>query len=154
MIATLTRIFGRPSVAAWQTDTSIADVDLIVIPGGISHGDYLRCGAMTALSPVMRAVREKADRGVMLIGVCNRLQIRQGAGMLPDAALAQSTFAKIHARPQSLMIYPPSPIRVMPVPQIRPIVPLWRYRVFIRRRWDRTAYGSADLEFSILRRLT
>ncbi len=60
MIAALTRIGGRAPLTVWQTDTEIPAVDLIVIPGGFSYGDYLRCGAIAARTPVMRAV---ADAG-------------------------------------------------------------------------------------------
>jgi phosphoribosylformylglycinamidine (FGAM) synthase-like amidotransferase family enzyme len=63
MIAALTKISGQAPQTVWQTETSIDDdVDLIVIPGGFSYGDYLRCGAIAARMPVMKAVREKAAR--------------------------------------------------------------------------------------------
>ncbi len=63
MIAALTKITGQAPVTVWQTDTSIPDdVDLILIPGGFSYGDYLRCGAIAARMPVMQAVREKAEK--------------------------------------------------------------------------------------------
>jgi phosphoribosylformylglycinamidine synthase subunit PurQ / glutaminase len=91
MIAALTKISGQAPVTAWQTDTSISDVDLIIIPGGFSYGDYLRCGAIAARSPVMRAVKEKADRGVMVIGVCNGFQIMLEAGMLPGALMRNAS---------------------------------------------------------------
>lgn len=60
MIAALTKISGTPPLTVWETDRTIPDVDLIVIPGGFSYGDYLRCGAIAARMPVMRAVAEKA----------------------------------------------------------------------------------------------
>jgi phosphoribosylformylglycinamidine synthase subunit PurQ / glutaminase len=87
MIAALTKISGTPPVTVWQTDTEIPDVDLITIPGGFSFGDYLRCGAIAARMPVMRAVAEKAAKGVMVIGVCNGFQILVEAGMLPGALM-------------------------------------------------------------------
>ena len=62
MIAALTKISGKPPATVWQTDTEIPDVDLIVIPGGFSYGDYLRCGAIAARMPVMRAVAERRAR--------------------------------------------------------------------------------------------
>jgi phosphoribosylformylglycinamidine synthase len=65
MIAALTRISGQPPVTVWETDTAIPDVDLIVIPGGFSYGDYLRCGAIAARMPALRAVAEKAAQGLM-----------------------------------------------------------------------------------------
>ena len=87
MIAALTRISGEPPVTIWQTETEIPDVDLIVIPGGFSYGDYLRCGAIAARMPVMQAVREKAARGVRVLGVCNGFQILLEAGLLPGALM-------------------------------------------------------------------
>ncbi|WP_353640977.1 phosphoribosylformylglycinamidine synthase subunit PurQ [Mesorhizobium sp. WSM2239] len=87
MIAALTKISGKAPVTIWQTDTEIPDVDLVVIPGGFSYGDYLRCGAIAARMPVMRAVAEKAEKGVQVIGVCNGFQILVEAGMLPGALM-------------------------------------------------------------------
>jgi phosphoribosylformylglycinamidine synthase len=91
MIAALTAISGQKPLTVWETDTSIPDVDLIVIPGGFSYGDYLRCGAIAARMPVMQAVREKADRGVPVIGVCNGFQILLEAGMLPGALMRNAS---------------------------------------------------------------
>lgn len=72
----------------WHGDTDLPDrLDLIVLPGGFSYGDYLRCGAMAALSPVMQAVRAAAQRGVATVGICNGFQILCEAGMLPGALL-------------------------------------------------------------------
>ena len=87
MIAALTKIGGKAPATVWQTDTSIPDVDLIVIPGGFSYGDYLRCGAIAARMPVMRAVADKAAKGVMVMGVCNGFQILAEAGLLPGALI-------------------------------------------------------------------
>ncbi|MGP2492100.1 phosphoribosylformylglycinamidine synthase subunit PurQ [Mesorhizobium sp. PUT5] len=91
MIAALTRISGKPPVTVWQTDTEIPDVDLIAIPGGFSFGDYLRCGAIAARSPVIRAVAEKAAKGVQVIGVCNGFQILTEAGLLPGALMRNAS---------------------------------------------------------------
>src|SRR5690606_35464837 len=86
MIAALTKSSGREPATIWQTHTSIPDdIDLIVIPGGYSYGDYLRCGAIAARMPVMQAAREKADKGVMVMGVCHGFQILLEAGLLPRA---------------------------------------------------------------------
>ena len=87
MIAALTRISGQAPVTVWQTETEIPDVDLIVIPGGFSYGDYLRCGAIAARMPVMDAIRRKAEAGVKVLGVCNGFQILVEAGMLPGALM-------------------------------------------------------------------
>lgn len=91
MIAALTKITGQAPVTVWQTDTEIPDVDLIVIPGGFSYGDYLRCGAIAARMPVMQAVRAKADKGVAVMGVCNGFQILVEAGLLPGALMRNAS---------------------------------------------------------------
>lgn len=92
MIAALTKISGKAPITIWQTETSIPDnIDLIVIPGGYSFGDYLRCGAIAARSPVMQAVRERAEKGVKIMGVCNGFQILLEAGMLPGALMRNTS---------------------------------------------------------------
>lgn len=91
MIAALTKISGKAPVTVWQTDTEIPDVDLIAIPGGFSFGDYLRCGAIAARMPVLRAVAEKAARGVQVVGVCNGFQILVEAGLLPGALMRNAS---------------------------------------------------------------
>ena len=91
MIAALTKISGHAPVTIWQTETEIPDVDLIVIPGGFSYGDYLRCGAIAARMPVMQAIRDKADKGVKVLGVCNGFQILVEAGLLPGALMRNTS---------------------------------------------------------------
>ncbi|MBY5396413.1 phosphoribosylformylglycinamidine synthase subunit PurQ [Rhizobium leguminosarum] len=91
MIAALTKISGQPPVTIWQTETEIPDVDLIVIPGGFSYGDYLRCGAIAARMPVMQAIIDKASKGVKVLGVCNGFQILVEAGLLPGALMRNSS---------------------------------------------------------------
>ena len=103
MIAALTKISGTAPVTVWQTDTDIPDVDLIVVPGGFSFGDYLRCGAIAARSPVMRAVAEKAKKGVAVLGVCNGFQILCEAGLLPGA-LMRNTSLKFVCREVKLEV--------------------------------------------------
>ncbi len=88
MIAALTKISGTAPVTVWQTETTIPpDIDLIVIPGGFSYGDYLRCGAIAARMPVMRAVIERAKAGIRVMGVCNGFQILLEMGLLPGALM-------------------------------------------------------------------
>ena len=91
MIAALTKISGKAPVTVWQTETELPDVDLIVIPGGFSYGDYLRCGAIAARMPVMQAIKAKAEAGVKVLGVCNGFQILLEAGLLPGALMRNAS---------------------------------------------------------------
>ena len=82
------RSTGAAVDMVWHGETALpAGLDLIVLPGGFSYGDYLRCGAMAALSPVMAEVKAAAGRGVATVGICNGFQILCEAGMLPGALL-------------------------------------------------------------------
>ena len=76
---------GHKPIDVWHTDTSLPNVDLVVVPGGFSYGDYLRCGAIAARSPIMADVRAKALKGLKVLGVCNGFQIITEAGLLPGA---------------------------------------------------------------------
>ncbi len=85
-VATVTRgVFGQPTRMVWHQETDLSDLDVVVLPGGFSYGDYLRCGALAQFAPVMRAVREFAQRGGYVLGVCNGFQILTEAGLLPGA---------------------------------------------------------------------
>lgn len=86
MAAALASAGGRPRMV-WHKETNIGAPDLIVLPGGFSYGDYLRCGAMAAHSPVMREVISKAKAGTPLLGVCNGFQMLVETGLLPGALL-------------------------------------------------------------------
>src|SRR5690606_30224041 len=94
MMRALTLITGVAPVSVWHADTELPDVDLVVLPGGFSYGDYLRAGAIAARSPVMSAVKRAADRGVLVLGVCNGFQSLTEAGLLPGALMrnARLTF--------------------------------------------------------------
>ncbi|MDZ4373685.1 MAG: phosphoribosylformylglycinamidine synthase subunit PurQ [Phenylobacterium sp.] len=82
------RSTGATVDMVWHQDTTLpAGLDLIVLPGGFSYGDYLRCGAMAALSPVMAEVKAAADRGVATVGICNGFQVLCEMGLLPGALL-------------------------------------------------------------------
>lgn len=85
--AAVERASGKAPVMVWHRDTELPDVDLIVVPGGFSYGDYLRSGAMAAHSPIMREVKARADKGVRVLGVCNGFQIITEAGLLPGALM-------------------------------------------------------------------
>jgi phosphoribosylformylglycinamidine synthase I len=103
MIAALTKIGGVAPAVVWHQDADIPDVDLIVIPGGFSYGDYLRCGAIAARSPVMDVVRERSAKGVKVLGVCNGFQILIEAGLLPGA-LMRNTSLKFVCREVKLEV--------------------------------------------------
>jgi phosphoribosylformylglycinamidine synthase len=82
------RTTGASVTLVWHGERELpADLDLIVLPGGFAYGDYLRAGAMAALSPVMGAVGEAAARGVAVAGICNGFQVLTEAGLLPGALL-------------------------------------------------------------------
>jgi phosphoribosylformylglycinamidine synthase len=83
----LEKVTGTKPHAVWHTDTEIPPVDLIVLPGGFSYGDYLRCGAIAARSPVMGEIARQAARGVPVLGVCNGFQILTEAGLLPGVLM-------------------------------------------------------------------
>ncbi len=87
MAIALEKCSGRTPRMVWHKETDLEGVDLVVIPGGFSYGDYLRCGAMAAQSPVMGAIRAHAARGGHILGVCNGFQILTEAGLLPGALL-------------------------------------------------------------------
>jgi phosphoribosylformylglycinamidine synthase I len=82
---------GREPLHVWHRETSLPDTDLILIPGGFAYGDYLRCGALAAHSPIMREVRARAERGTPVLGICNGFQVLTEAGMLPGALLPNRT---------------------------------------------------------------
>jgi len=86
MIHTLRDIVGMTTVVAWHKDTELPEpTDLVAVPGGFSYGDYLRCGAIAKVSPIMPAIRRHAERGGYVLGVCNGFQILTEAGLLPGA---------------------------------------------------------------------
>lgn len=88
MAVALERVSGAPAIRVWHGDAELPDrLDFIALPGGFSYGDYLRSGAMAAVSPIMRAVAAAAGRGVPVLGVCNGFQILTEARLLPGALL-------------------------------------------------------------------
>ena len=82
---------GKPAVMLWHRDSEIPKLDLIVLPGGFSYGDYLRTGAMAAHSPVMKSVKEQAQKGVRVLGICNGFQILAEAKMVPGVLRRNKT---------------------------------------------------------------
>jgi phosphoribosylformylglycinamidine synthase subunit PurQ / glutaminase len=97
------RSSGRRPLTVWHGESALPAVDLIVIPGGFAYGDYLRCGAMAAHSPIMREVKARAARGTPVLGICNGFQILTEAGMLPGTLLTNKTL-KFHCHDVHLRI--------------------------------------------------
>src|SRR5262245_47761528 len=87
----LEAVSGKPVQMVWHADSSVPACDLIVLPGGFSYGDYLRCGAMAAHSPVMRDVVAKAKAGTMVLGICNGFQVLTESGLLPGALMRNAS---------------------------------------------------------------
>ena len=80
-------IIVQPVDYVWHNDTNISNYDCIILPGGFSYGDYLRCGAIARLSPVMDSVKKFANSGGLVIGICNGFQILCESGLLPGVLL-------------------------------------------------------------------
>ncbi len=78
---------GKAPALVWHGERSLPEVDLIVVPGGFAHGDYLRAGAMAAHSPIMREVAGAADKGTPVLGICNGFQVLTETGLLPGALM-------------------------------------------------------------------
>jgi len=93
--AALKRASGKQPAIVWHRDTELPAADLIVLPGGFAYGDYLRCGAMAAHSPIMREVKARAAKGVPVLGICNGFQVLTEAGLLPGALLRNKTLSFI-----------------------------------------------------------
>ncbi len=83
----LSEIFHQDTRYIWHKDSSLGDVDVVILPGGFSYGDYLRCGAIARFSPVMKEVVRFAETGGVVVGICNGFQILLEAGLLPGATL-------------------------------------------------------------------
>ncbi|MFW6296655.1 MAG: phosphoribosylformylglycinamidine synthase subunit PurQ [Halothece sp.] len=87
-IATVTQgLLNQPTRYVWHQETDISDLDVIVIPGGFSYGDYLRCGAIAQFSPVIKSVIEHANKGKPVLGICNGFQVLTEVGLLPGALI-------------------------------------------------------------------
>ena len=97
------RVTGTAPQLVWHGDSEVPDVDLIVLPGGFSYGDYLRCGAMAAHSRIMADVRRKAEQGVAVLGICNGFQILTEARLLPGT-LVRNAGLKFVCRPVDLVV--------------------------------------------------
>jgi phosphoribosylformylglycinamidine synthase len=80
-------VLGQDAVFVWHKETSLQGADALILPGGFAHGDYLRTGAIARFSPIMREVRQFADAGGPVLGICNGFQVLLEAGLLPGAML-------------------------------------------------------------------
>src|SRR5712664_239284 len=80
-------VLGQSARYVWHKDNSLGDADAVIVPGGFSYGDYLRCGAIARFSPVMQAVKQFADHGGLVLGICNGFQVLTEAGLLPGALI-------------------------------------------------------------------
>jgi phosphoribosylformylglycinamidine synthase len=83
----LKSVLGEETAFFWHQDTDLQDVDTVILPGGFSYGDYLRCGAIAKFSPILESVRRHAQEGKLVVGICNGFQILQEAGLLPGVML-------------------------------------------------------------------
>jgi len=90
-VRALESAMGKLPALVWHRDSELPEADLIVVPGGFSYGDYLRCGAIAARAPIMDAVRAHAARGGLVLAICNGFQIACEAGMLPGALLRNAS---------------------------------------------------------------
>ena len=84
-------VLGQEAELIWHKDTSLRGADVVVLPGGFAHGDYLRTGAIARFSPIMQEVRRFADAGGPVLGICNGFQVLLEAGMLPGAMLRNAS---------------------------------------------------------------
>lgn len=94
---------GQPVSYVWHTETDLSQYDCIIVPGGFSYGDYLRCGAIARFAPVMSALVQAAQEGKYIIGICNGFQILTEAGLLPGALLRNRTL-KFRCHPVTLEV--------------------------------------------------
>ena len=81
------RLLGQQAKLVWHKENSLGDADAVIVPGGFSYGDYLRCGAIARFSPVMQAVQQFAANGGLVLGICNGFQVLCEAGLLPGALI-------------------------------------------------------------------
>ena len=87
VVLVTSQLLGQPTRMIWHQDTDISDIDVIVIPGGFSYGDYLRCGAIARFSPVINSVIDHAKAGKFVLGICNGFQVLTEVGLLPGALI-------------------------------------------------------------------
>ena len=101
VIHVLKNVLGQEADYVWHKDSSLNGADAIVVPGGFSYGDYLRCGAIARFSPVMAAVKQAAEQGKTVLGICNGFQILCEAGLLPGVLVRNSS---LHFRCETIPV--------------------------------------------------
>ena len=100
----LEQVTGVKPVMVWHRESELPQgIDFVVLPGGFSYGDYLRCGAMASRSPVVKDLVEKANKGLAVAGFCNGFQVLTESGLLPGA-LMRNKYLKFVCRPEKLKI--------------------------------------------------
>jgi phosphoribosylformylglycinamidine synthase len=99
----LEQMTGKKAHMVWHQDSELPDVDLVVLPGGFSYGDYLRCGAMASQSKIMSAIKAHADKGGAVLGVCNGFQVLTESHLLPGA-LMRNAGLKFVCRPVAMSV--------------------------------------------------
>jgi phosphoribosylformylglycinamidine synthase len=99
----LKQLTGQTPHMVWHRDSELPDVDLVVLPGGFSYGDYLRCGAMASQSAIMGAIKAHADRGGAVLGICNGFQVLTEAHLLPGALMRNANLQFV-CRPVALEV--------------------------------------------------
>ncbi len=90
------RLAGAEADLVWHADSDLGAADAVILPGGFAHGDYLRAGAIARFSPIMAAVREHAERGGLVLGICNGFQVLTEAGLLPGVLRRNQTLRFEH----------------------------------------------------------
>lgn len=102
----ISNVLGYSAEYVWHKEEKIGNVDAVIVPGGFSYGDYLRCGAIAKCSPVMNALKEFADEGGMILGICNGFQILTESGLLPGGLVRnrdlQFICQHVYLKPENL----------------------------------------------------
>ena len=99
----LKEMTGKTPAMVWHQESTLPEVDLVVLPGGFAYGDYLRCGAMAAQSQVMKAIKAHAEKGGAVLGICNGFQVLTESGLLPGA-LMRNAGLKFVCKPVTLSV--------------------------------------------------
>lgn len=122
LIWAVERLTGETPVELWHKDTDLKGVDFVLVPGGFSYGDYLRSGAIAKLSPIMGSIKEFANQGGYVMGICNGFQILCEAGLLEGALLRNTSMkficSNVHLLPQnnSILTQDLNPTQTLKIP--------------------------------------